>query len=229
MKILAMDTAAAACSVALWDKGAVISHRFQEMSRGHAAELVPLVQTVLNEAQMKIADLDALAVTVGPGGFTGLRIGLSTARGFATASGLPLIGVTTLETLSQAVPVEERKSMALLCCLDAKRADIYGQMFDEDGLAIGEPVARLPEDLLSLLPQSSGPVLVAGDSYERMSEVLRAKGYEPHQASVHLPDARFVAEIAAKRGVENYDSPPSALYIRPPDAALPKNGGRLRP
>lgn len=229
MKILAMDTAAAACSVALWDKDHISQHDFQEMSRGHAAELIPIIKGVLDKAGLGIEDLDALAVTIGPGAFTGLRIGLSTARGFATASGLPVIGVTTLESLSRAVPAAERKTMALLCCLDAKRADIYGQFFDEKGQAMGEPVARLPDDILSLLPEESGPVLVAGDCYERMRDALISSGYEPHKASAYLPDARFVAEIAAERGLKNYEGVPSALYIRPPDAALPKNGGRLRP
>ena len=229
MKILAMDTAAAACSVALWDTDHISQHDFQEMSRGHAAELIPIVQGVLDKAGLGIEGLDALAVTIGPGAFTGLRIGLSSARGFATASGLAVIGVTTLESLSRAVPFSERKAMPLLCCLDAKRADIYAQVFDDMGQALGEPVARLPDDVLSLLPEKSGPVLVAGDCYERMREALNSKGYEAHQSSAYLPDARFVAEIAAERGLKDYKGVPSALYIRPPDAALPKNGGRLRP
>lgn len=229
MKILAMDTAAAACSVAYWDKERICVHEFREMARGHASELVPLIQMVLKQANIQIKDLDALAVTLGPGAFTGLRIGLATARGFATASGLPVIGVTTLEALSHAIPETERQGMPVLCCLDAKRADIYAQVFDENAQGLGRPVAQLPQDIPRLLPISNGPVLVAGDCFERLEPVLLEKGYEPHQASAHLPDARYVAEIAARRGLKAGETAPAALYIRPPDAAIPKNGGRLRP
>jgi tRNA threonylcarbamoyladenosine biosynthesis protein TsaB len=229
MKILAMDTAAAACSVAIWDEGRVIAHDFQEMARGHAQELLPIIQAVLKTAQLKIEDLDALAVTIGPGAFTGLRIGLATARGFAVAASLPVIGVTTLEALSHAVSLEARTGTVLLACLDAKRADIYAQAFDERGNPLSQAVAQLPEDLCSLIPDHTRPILVAGDCYQRINAALKEQGYDVHQASVHLPDARDVVEIAAKRGIMGCEESPSAFYIRPPDAALPKDGGRLRP
>ncbi len=228
MQILAMDTAAAACSVALWRDGAVAVHEFQAMTRGHATELLPMVESVLKDAGVTIPELDALAVTVGPGGFTGLRIGLASARGFGAASGLPVIGVNTMEALAQGVG---QVDCPVLCLLDAKRADLYAQLFDGQGNPISEPVARLPQDVVGLLSeQSSKKVIVAGDSFDRVKDLLAEEGFLAEQSDVFLPDARHVVEVAAQKGLPAKDKArPSALYIRPPDAELPKNGGRLRP
>ena len=104
MRLLALDTATAACSVALWRDGAVLARRFEAMLRGQSEALMPMVGAVLAEAGCGFKDLDAIAVTVGPGAFTGLRIGLAAARGMALAAELPLIGVTTLEAVVHGVP-----------------------------------------------------------------------------------------------------------------------------
>jgi len=227
MKILAMDTAAASCSVAIWRDNKVTHHVLQEMTRGHASELLPLVDDLLNEAGLGVADMDALAVTVGPGAFTGLRIGLSAARGFAVASALPVIGVTTLEALAFGV---KEADCPILCVLDAKRADLYNQLFNPDGSPLGEAQALLPEQVVAHLPETCKKVIVAGDSFDRLKDLLQERGIEAVCSEVHFPDARYVVEIAARRGLPDTDQArPSAFYIRPPDAALPKNGGRLRP
>lgn len=227
MKILAMDTAAASCSVALWQDDKVVLSNLQEMTRGHASELFPMVEALLKDASLTISELDALAVTVGPGAFTGLRIGLSAARGFSVASKVPVIGVTTLEALNQGVGVQ---NCPVLCALDAKRADLYAQAFGVGGAALSEPVAQLPEDVVGLLGEEKGRVMVAGDSFERLKDLLAEKGFEPACSEVRLPEARFVAEVAATKGLpKEGEGRPSAFYIRPPDAAIPKNGGRLRP
>lgn len=227
MKILAMDTAAAACSVAIWQDNQVSQYEFREMTRGHATELLPMVEAVLDKAGLEVNDLDALAVTVGPGAFTGLRIGLASARGFGAASGLPVIGVTTLETLAYGVGEQD---CPVLCALDAKRADLYAQLFDGTGKAVSEPVARLPEHVVDLLEEGMKKVVVAGDSFARLKDLLAHKGIEAVASDITLPDARHVVEIAALRGLpQASQSRPSAFYIRPPDAEIPKNGGRLRP
>ncbi|MCH7931874.1 MAG: tRNA (adenosine(37)-N6)-threonylcarbamoyltransferase complex dimerization subunit type 1 TsaB, partial [Proteobacteria bacterium] len=94
MNVLALDTATAACSVALWSDGTVLAQRFATMARGHAEALMPMVEAVMAEAGLAFADLDLVATTVGPGTFTGLRVGLAAARGLALAGGLPIVGVT---------------------------------------------------------------------------------------------------------------------------------------
>lgn len=227
MKILAMDTAAAACSVAIWVEGTIVAHEFRAMARGHAAELLPMVDRLLQQTGMKIEDFDALAVSVGPGAFTGLRIGLACARGFGVASGLPVIAVTTLEALSEAVLDRDGP---VLCALDAKRSDLYAQVFDAKGEPITDAVAKLPQDVVDMVDESVTKVLVAGDCFERLKDLFGQKNIQAIQTEALLPDAKYVAQIAAARGLpEEGEARPSAFYIRPPDAALPKNGGRLRP
>ncbi|SCA55880.1 putative molecular chaperone [Candidatus Terasakiella magnetica] len=227
MKILAMDTAAAACSLALWQDDSVTHHVLKEMSRGHAAELLPLAEELLNKAGLGILDLDALAVTIGPGAFTGLRIGLASARGFAAASNKPVIAVTTLEAIAHGVGAQD---CTVLCALDAKRADLYAQVFDGQAQPLCEPVARLPQDVVELLPKECKKVVVAGDSFDRLKDLLAERGLEVIHSEVRLPNAYDVVEIAAAKGLpKEGEGRPSAFYIRPPDAALPKNGGRLRP
>lgn len=132
MQILAFDTAAAACSAALWRDGTVRARRLEPMARGQAEALLPMVRAVLDEAGAAFADLDLLAVTVGPGAFTGLRIGLAAARGLALATGLPCLGVTTLEAVAQAVPAAARTGDAILAVLDTRRDDVYAQTFGND-------------------------------------------------------------------------------------------------
>lgn len=227
MKILAMDSAAAACSVALWQDGDIIAHQFVEMSRGHASELLPMVDQLLQDTNTTIEDMDAIAVTVGPGGFTGLRIALACARGFAVAAKRPVIAVTTLEALAES---EKEQAHTTLSALDAKRADLYAQYFNGEGKPLTDPVARLPEDIVDMLPDGTKEILIAGDCYDRLEKLFQVKGITPIAAQTRLPDARAVAICAAKKGLpKDPNQRPSAFYIRPPDAELPKNGGRLRP
>ncbi|NVK17083.1 MAG: tRNA (adenosine(37)-N6)-threonylcarbamoyltransferase complex dimerization subunit type 1 TsaB [Methylocystaceae bacterium] len=227
MKILAMDSAAASCSVALWQDGNIIAHRFEEMTRGHASALLPMADDLLQEATNTIEEMDAIAVTVGPGGFTGLRIALACARGFAVAAKRPVIGVTTLEAMAES---EKGQGQTILAALDAKRADLYAQYFDADGKQLTDPVARMPEDIVAMVPADTKDILIAGDCFDRVENLFLEKGIKPVAAKTRVPDARAVAICAAIKGLPsdpNYR--PSAFYIRPPDAELPKNGGRLRP
>ncbi len=222
--ILALDAATRSCSAALWRGGAVRARRFVETERGQAEMLAPMVETVLNESGAAPNDLDLIATTVGPGAFTGIRIGLAMARGLALATGAPCMGVTSMAAVARAVPSSRLRGRALIVALDAKRSDIYAQAFGPDGAALGPPRALLPEAAGALLPP--GPTLVAGDACE-----AAARHLDGAEALPILPDAVHVAEIAAERWErgERDGAFPEPLYLRPPDAALPKNGGRLRP
>ena len=145
MKVLALDTATSACSAALWEDGAVRARRLTITERGQAEALMPMVLAVLEEAGEDFAGLDLLAVTVGPGAFTGLRIGLAAARGMALAAGLPCLGVTTLEAVAHGVGADERARATLLVALETKRADLYVQAFDGGLQPLGEPRAVAAE------------------------------------------------------------------------------------
>jgi len=104
VRILAFDTALGACSAAVWADGLVLARAFEPRSRGHAEALLPMIEAVLAEAGLRLDALDRLAVTVGPGSFAGTRVGLAAARGLALATGLPLVGVTTLEAVAFDLP-----------------------------------------------------------------------------------------------------------------------------
>ncbi|MEE8352003.1 MAG: tRNA (adenosine(37)-N6)-threonylcarbamoyltransferase complex dimerization subunit type 1 TsaB [Rhodospirillales bacterium] len=234
MRILAFDCATSACSAALWDDGRIVARRFEAMNRGHGKFLVPMIGDVMAQAGMEYSDLDLLATTIGPGRFTGMRIGLATARAMALAAQLPCLGISTLEAVANGIDEAERKTATVLVCLDSKRVDIFTQAFAPDVSPLGEAGAVMPEDLavfVHLGGNVGGPVLVAGDVAGRAVEALAGGAVEARLSTAPgTPDAAVVCAIAAKRWDVNVTiSPPRPLYLRPPDAKAPKDGGRLRP
>lgn len=230
LKILALDTATTACSVALNIDGDTVAWRFEAMGRGHSEALMPMVVDVLAEAGLAAKDCDLIAVTRGPGGFTGLRIGLAAARGLALAAGVTCVGVATTEAIAEAARAEAGADQAVLVALDSKRADVFVQLVDADGKARSEPQAVGLDGVAAWLDEFDlkAQPLVVGDAAERVLEQLDSTAIRGHSGDI--PDAKQVAFLAwrqAQSGVAF--SAPSPLYLRPPDAALPENGGRLRP
>ena len=229
MKLLTFDTATTGCSAAILADGRIVAHRAAAMARGQSEALMPMIEEVMAEAGASFADLDALAVTIGPGAFTGLRIGLATARGLALALNIPCAGVTTLEAVAGAVPEAARRGRRLLVALDSKRDDLYVQMFGPDLAPLGAPAALMPEALAGLA-EGNAPLLVAGDAAARAVAALADRGIAAEAADASgLPDAAQVARIAAGRPLPPAGHPPSPVYLRPPDAVAARNGGRLRP
>ena len=168
MKILALDSATGACSVALWHDGAIVARRFAVMDRGQSEILIPMALEVLAEAGADFSSIDVFEVTIGPGAFTGLRIGLAAARGMALASGRPLVGVSTFEAVAHGVPVEELEGRRVLVAVEFRREDIFVQTFDTKLIAIDQPRSVRPENLI--LPGT--PVLVAGDGAARLAALF---------------------------------------------------------
>ncbi len=232
--LLAIDTATDACSVAVLAEGAVAAHRSVLMARGHAEALMPMVVETLAAAGLGFADLDAVGVTVGPGAFTGLRIGLSAARGIGLAAGIPALGATTLEVLAHGVPEAERAGASIVAVIESKRADLYVQAFGPDLAPLGEPASLMPDGLAVALPD--GPLVLAGDGAARAADALMAGNRADRislSASGPHPDARILATLVAARfeeigaGLDDLAAP-EPLYLRPPDAKRPAGGGRLR-
>jgi tRNA threonylcarbamoyladenosine biosynthesis protein TsaB len=227
MMVLGLDSAAGACSAALWRDGGVVARRLELMARGHAEALMPMAAAVMAEAGAGFSSLDAIGVTVGPGAFTGVRIGLAAARGLALAADVPAVGVTTFEALAAAVPAAERAGRSLLVAVDTKRADVYLQLFDAELRPISEPAALSPAEAGARLP--AGPLLAVGDGIFLLADVLAGRDVRASAAPAH-PDAAWVATLAAARleAGRPIDAP-APLYLRPPDAVRPAHGGRLRP
>lgn len=221
--ILAIDSAASSCSAAVWADGAVRAHAFAAMAHGHAEALVPMVQRVMAEAGIAFAALDVIAVTRGPGSFTGLRVGLATARGLALAAGVPCLGLTTTEVLAEGARAAGAEGR-ILAVLDTRRADVYAQAFDgETPLSDAQAVEYSALAALA----GDGPLCVVGDVAERAAEPL---AHATALAGVSEPDARHVAALAARRFTSGMTVDlPQPLYLKPPQVTMPKDGGRLRP
>ncbi|MEO5372823.1 MAG: tRNA (adenosine(37)-N6)-threonylcarbamoyltransferase complex dimerization subunit type 1 TsaB [Alphaproteobacteria bacterium] len=216
MLVLGVDSAAAGCSVAVWRDGRVLAAADQAMERGQAEALIPMVVAVMGEAGVDFGELDLIAVTVGPGSFTGVRTGLAAARALGLAAGVPVHGVTTTEAVARAVPDAERRGRPILVVLESHRADLYLQAFAADATPLGPPTSASPEDGPALVPD--GPLVVAGDAAERLRPHLGERAL--FSASAGRPDAAVVAAIAAGR-VDSGGLPPEPLYLRPPDVCRP--------
>ncbi len=220
--LLAIDTAQGALSVALVRGQGSLAHHFELRTRGHAEELTGLIARLLDEASLVPADLKALAVTVGPGTFTGLRVGLATARGFALALGLPLVGVTTLETI--AFPVIAQPDEVIAASFDARRDELYLQAFDREHKPLTEPLLVNVDDAVAHL--SGIRFVLVGTGSHILSEKLKARGLSHRFSDCPAqPDALTVARIAQTRigaeGAEKFQKAPEPLYLRAPDAKLP--------
>src|SRR5262249_27439649 len=134
MRILAIDTALAACSAVLFDtgRGKAQASETKAMARGHAEALMPLIARVMDKAHAEFGELDRIAVTIGPGSFTGLRVGISAARGIALVSGKPAVGVSTLSAYA-APHVANPEGAAIVVAIDAKHDHVYLQVFASSG------------------------------------------------------------------------------------------------
>lgn len=226
LTILGLDTAQPACSAALLRADGSAVFRFESMSKGHAEALTPMTQEVLAEAGIPAKALDAIAVTIGPGTFTGTRVGLSFARALGLALGKPVIGVTTLEALAEPVRAEEGE--IIVAAFDARRGEIYLQCFTYEGAAITAP-ALVP---LAGLELPAGKLCLAGTGAKLVGEVTGEARIWRLSDALELPHALSVARLAARR-IENEGLPPVEdrplpLYLRAPDAKLPQSGGALR-
>ncbi|MCG8696389.1 MAG: tRNA (adenosine(37)-N6)-threonylcarbamoyltransferase complex dimerization subunit type 1 TsaB [Minwuiales bacterium] len=217
MRVLGLDTTLGACSVGIIDGDRLLARRFEPMARGHAEALMPMVEAARREAGLDFADLDLLAATVGPGTFTGVRVGLAAARGLALASGLPLAGVTTLEAIAASVTAPPPDAASILVAIDARRAELYCQAFTLDRTPLTEPRVVAPARAADDLPD--GVPLVVGSGAALVQRAVERPVALVQDGAAVEPDAAVVARIAAGRGLPPSDAPPvEPLYLRAPDA-----------
>src|SRR5215469_8711576 len=212
MLILGLDTALAACSIAVTRDGEVLAAASEPMQRGHQERLAPMVQAVMADAGLEFAVLDKVGVTVGPGSFTGLRVGLAFAKGLGLALGRPCVGVGTLEALAASEPGPGLTAAAI----DAKRGQVYLQAF-EVGAAVMAPDSLPVETAAARLAElwRGGPLRLVGPGAGLLA------GIAPEAVVIEraAPDPAAVCALAAGR-----TTPARPLYLRAPDAKLP--GGR---
>jgi tRNA threonylcarbamoyl adenosine modification protein YeaZ len=142
--ILVIDTSGPVCAAGIYDAGSnsLVASLSETLGKGHAERLIPMIDEVLHQAGMTLQQMTRIAVTVGPGSFTGIRVGVAAARGFALSLGIPAVGVTTLEVVAEQV-LEIGPPAPVIAAIDARRDEIFAQVFAPDGEALTEPEAYL--------------------------------------------------------------------------------------
>ena len=186
MKILALETSAVAASVAVCEEEALIAQSFQRTGLTHSATLMPMLETMLKNAGMTLNEIDLIAVAAGPGSFTGLRIGVSAAKGLAWPLDKPCAGVSTLEAMAW-----QMTGMNGVVCaaMDARRQQVYNALFD---LQDGKPVRLTPDRAISLedlgaeLLNIKKNQLLVGDGAHLCYNAFQSKGYPVQIAPAHL-------------------------------------------
>jgi tRNA threonylcarbamoyladenosine biosynthesis protein TsaB len=214
VKILAVDTALGGCSAALLDGEKILAHTFEAMDRGHAERLAPMVEEIMRG--FDFAALGRLAVTTGPGTFTGQRVGLAFMRGLRLALEIPLTGITTLEAIAASAMDQTRQSRAAVIH-DARREEAYLLLQDGND-TVQPPVVLLFANAINTI-RGFGPSVLAGTGAAAAKEKL---GADFVLSSIRQPDALWVARLAQQRTPSN--DTPGPLYLRAPDAKLP--GGK---
>ena len=228
MNIIALDTVAGASSVAIFSDGKKVCNHRKVLDRGHAEVLIPMMKEAISSVSFEFLDLDLIAVTVGPGSFTGIRVGLATARSLSVAAKVPVIGVTSFEAVAASITEKEWAGVPVLIALETRRDDFYLQMFNEARARLGEPKAVGRPDIVSYVSHQLGlqtDILVAGDGAERaVSEIGdRSERFKCRLASSLVgPDAIQVAEIAQESHLSGHAClPAEPFYLRAPHVQVP--------
>ena len=225
MRVLAIDTALEACSAAVLDtvRAEIVAAESRVMARGHAEALIPMIGRVMAASRIEFNDLDRIAVTVGPGSFTGLRVGIAAARGIALAAGKPAIGLTTLSGYAAPhIAADDTRSVAAV--IDARHEHVYLQVFGPGGRTVVPPrIAPLREAMLAAL---TGSARIVGSAADLIAASWPRT--QPPPALVDqrgAPDIDWIARLGAAAGDPH--GPPKPLYLRPPDAQ-PQHARLLR-
>ena len=223
--LLAFDTAMGGITIGLaLSNGSTIS-RHMETQREQASHLVPMLQEVVDEGGLTFNDLDAIACSIGPGSFTGLRIGMTTAKTFGLSLAKPVIGMNTLDLMAQHYETSKNK----LIILETKRQDFYACYFDAQNTPLTDPFASSEEDIIAQAPE--GQFVVCGDAVERFKSSLDK--IEAHTSSFEylVPTDHPLPFIMTTYATELYNNNDygeriEPLYLRGADTSQPKNKPR---
>jgi tRNA threonylcarbamoyladenosine biosynthesis protein TsaB len=226
--VLAIDTAGSTCSVAVGLGEKILAHKQIEIFHGQAETLLPLVDGTMREAQLEPSALEVVAVTTGPGSFTGIRVGLAAARGIALAIGARLIGVTSfVATAAETTHSSLSEGRFLLVALESRREDLYIQFFGAAGDPLTDPAVVMPFALGDIINAAVGsaPLLIAGDAALRAAAALGQR-----RDTRILEDSAAGAVGTLRAGLRlirlgRPDDPPRPLYLRAPDVTLPRGLG----
>jgi tRNA threonylcarbamoyladenosine biosynthesis protein TsaB len=224
MRVLAIDTALDACSAAVLDtsRPGIAASETLAMTRGHAEALMPLIARVMDIAELNFNELDRIAVTTGPGSFTGLRVGISAARGIALAASRPAIGLSTLAGLAAPLIAEDDTSN-VVAAIDARHEHVYLQIFGSGGRTLVSPrIAALSDAVRAAV---TGPARLIGSGAPLLAKAW-PRGVDPPLLVDQrgAPDISWIARLGA--AAADGFGPPRPLYLRAPDAQ-PQNAAHL--
>jgi tRNA threonylcarbamoyladenosine biosynthesis protein TsaB len=215
-RVLAIDTALGACAVAVAEAGRTlpIALDSEEMAKGHAEALMPMIERVMAEVDGGFASLERVAVTVGPGSFTGLRIGIAAARAIGLAAGIPVVGVSTLS--AYAAPLANPEGSGVIAVgIDARHGQLFFQAFTAAGRTIVLP--RLISAREAARAIGSGPVKLAGSGAAALATEAMALGLQTGIADMRpAPDIVWTARLGLAADPETATAKP--LYLRAPSA-----------
>jgi tRNA threonylcarbamoyladenosine biosynthesis protein TsaB len=224
MRVLAIDTALAACSAAVLDTeyGGIVASESVPMLRGHAEALLPMLQRVMQQANFGFSDIDRIAVTTGPGSFTGLRVGIAAARGLALAAEKPAVGLSTLSAYA-APHMASDERFPVVAAVDARHDHVYMQVFAPGGRLFTAPrLAPLREAVKAAAEASS---FITGSAARLVATGLSADDPVPVGVDASpAPDIAWVARMGAV--VPEDQAPLKPQYLRAPDAQ-PQNAAQL--
>lgn len=223
MRILALETSAKAVSAAVTEDGRLLALGFQDTGLTHSRTLMPIVEHLLKNTDFTMADMDAVAAAVGPGSFTGIRIGVSAAKGLAFAADIPAVGVSTLAAMARNAAFADA---LVVCAMDARRNQIYNALFEAKN---GQLTRLTPDraigldDLAEELRGDPRPKTVVGDGGRLCAEALTAAGIHcclapPHLVMQSAATVALEAEEAAKNGGLISAQELLPVYLRPPQA-----------
>jgi tRNA threonylcarbamoyladenosine biosynthesis protein TsaB len=225
MRVLAIDTALGACSCGVLDTdhGGMIATESLPMVRGHAEALMPLVARVIAAAHLSLVEIDRVAVTVGPGSFTGLRVGVAAGRGIALASGKPAVGVTTLAVYA-APYLTHDDTTPLMAAIDARNSNVFAQLFGPGGRSVMAP--RLISIAEAVRAAASGSARLVGSAADSIAAAWPAhQPLPPVVDTQSAPSIEWVARLGAATTADA-TTIPKPLYLRAPDAQ-PQDAARL--
>jgi tRNA threonylcarbamoyl adenosine modification protein YeaZ len=228
MRVLAIDTALEACSAAVLDttRGTIVARESLPMVRGHAEALMPLVARVLDQARFAFADLDRIAVTIGPGSFTGLRVGISAARGIALAANKPAVGLSTLAALA-APHIAADDTLPIVAAIDARHDHVYLQVFGPGGrTSVAPRISSVREAVRAAVrAAASGKPRLVGSGAAMLAAAWPQMETPPSLIdAARAPDIDWVARLGA--AATDTGAPPKPLYLRAPDAQ-PQDAAQL--
>ena len=220
--LVAFDCSGASCSAAVLVDGRIAAERFAAMERGQAEALLPMIRDVMAEAGMDWAGVQAIATTVGPGSFTGVRLGLSAARGLALAAGRPIIPLTAFEAVAAGLEADglagDRRPVAI--AIDSRRGPVFAQRFDPDLRPSGDPAQVEPEDMAGWL--GAGAWRIVGDGVANLADQRFAAGIrlDAEIRRIRAGDLARAAQALGHAGIDRLPAQP--LYLRAPDVTQPK-------